>query len=395
MAPFSFSLQSGQSGSTGPSWSVWGRHDQQRFDSASGGSSHDGALSTVHLGADVQLGDWLAGVSLARNRAEADYRFARSVAACGGTGFGEGMVDAELTSVHPYVGRRVGNGWVWATIGGGDGDVWAERCEIGLRQETDLSMRMAAVGGRHPFARGERIALSIVEEVGMLALTTGDVPGPLGDRSVTVGQARLGLEAAGIVQPGCECSLSSFVRVFARGDWGDGTSGAGLELAAGVRYRNVPLRLGIDAGVRALAIHAEKDVEDRSAAVTVSILPADDGTGLQASLAWRQEFRDLWRQPLGGSSPWTLRAEGVENRERRWVAASRIGYGLAAGRGATDTRAITVPFLEIGGGNSSRGIGRLGVRHEFGGLVVEWGVGRADATWGGGRQFVLAATGSF
>ena len=90
-----------------------------------------------------------------------------------------------------------------------------------------------------------------MEEISVLDLTTGDTVGPIGDRSVSVGEARLGFEARGITTPGCNCSLTTFVRGFARGDWGDGATGAGLELAAGVRFRNLPRRFGIDAGIRA------------------------------------------------------------------------------------------------------------------------------------------------
>ena len=110
MVPFSFSLDSAPSGSTGPAWAVWGRADAHRFESGIDGSSHDGTLTAVHLGADARVGDWLAGVSVARSAADADYRFERSVDACGGGGVGEGMVDVDLTSVHPYVGRQIGRG---------------------------------------------------------------------------------------------------------------------------------------------------------------------------------------------------------------------------------------------------------------------------------------------
>ena len=88
------------------------------------------------------------------------------------------------------------------------------------------------------------------------------------DRSVRVGQARLGLEASGVGPAGCECSLTNFVRAFARRDWGDGATGAGLELVAGVRFRSLPRRLGIDAGafrsakissLRRFVVHARRN----------------------------------------------------------------------------------------------------------------------------------------
>ena len=394
MVPFSFLLDSARTDGKGSGWTVWGRGSAHRFQWGNETSSHDGSLGAVYVGADVGAGDWLAGVSLARASATADYRFERSVDACGG-GMGEGLIEAEVTSVLPYAGRRIGAGWVWATLGAGSGDGSVERCETVHRSDADLTMRLAAVGGRHPFSGGERFDVSVVEEVGVLRLTTGDAVGPAGERALSVGQARLGLEVSGKAPPGCMHSVATFVRAFARGDWGDGATGAGLELAAGVRYRNRPWRLGIDASVRTLAVHAEEDVEDRSADLTLSILPADDGTGLQASLVWRQESAGLRPYSLGGISPWTVRTGGIEDRQGRRVMASRLGYGIATGRGRVDRRGIVVPFLEYGG-TSDRGIGRLGVRHQFDGLAIEWAIGKSDARLGGGApRFVLMAAGSF
>ena len=392
MVPFSFSLDSARSGSTGPAWAVWGRADAHRFESGSDGNSHDGTLTAVHLGADARVGDWLAGVSVARSAAEADYQFERSVDACGGGGTGEGMVDAELTSVHPYVGRQIGRGSVWATLGAGSGEVSVERCETGRRNETDLSMRLAALGGRHPFAGGERMEVSVVEEISVLDLTTGDAPGPVGDRSVSVGQARLGLEAAGVATPGCNCSLTTFVRGFARGDWGDGATGAGLELAAGVRFRNLPQRLGIDAGIRALAVHSAEDAKEHSANLTFSLLPKVDGTGWQASLAWRRGASDARFAALGGNSPWTAPSGSLPGAETHWIAESRLGYGIRLPRG------YATPFVELDAGYSGRGGARFGVRHEFGdrerGLVVEWGI-EPSSLASSGNRILLEALGRF
>ena len=392
MVPFSFSLDSAQSGSTGPDWAVWGRADAHRFDSGIDGSSHDGTLAAVHLGADARVGDWLAGVSVARSAAEADFRFERSVDACGGGGMGEGMVDAELTSVHPYAGRRIGRGQVWATVGAGGGEVSVERCETGQRNETDLSMRLAALGGRHPFAGGERMEVSIVEEIGLLALTTGDASGPVGDRSVTVGQARLGLEASGVVPAGCECSLSSFVRAFARGDWGDGATGAGLELAAGVRFRNLPRRLGIDAGVRSLAAHSAEDAAEHSANLTFSLLPKADGTGWRASLAWRRGARNAGLDMMNGIAPWTVPSGNLPGAKRAWTAESRLGYGIMLPRGTA------TPFVELDARRSERGGARFGVRHEIGdrvrGLEMEWRI-EPSRFGSAGSRILLEAVGRF
>ena len=392
LAPFSFSLDSSQSGPAGPSWSVWGRADRQQFESGMDRSSHDGSLMAVHLGADARAGDWLAGVSVAHSAAEVDYRFERSTDACGGGGTGEGMVDAELTSVHPYVGRQIGRGQVWATLGAGGGEVSLERCETGHRNEANLSMRLGAFGGRHPFAGGERMAVSVVEEIGVLDLTTGDAIGPVGNRSVTVGQARIGLEASGIAPAGCDCSLTTFVRAFARGDWGDGATGAGLELAAGVRFRNLPRRLGIDAGIRALAVHSAEDASEKSADLTFSILPKADGTGWQASMTWRQGASDAGLDTLGGITRWSAPSGSLPGAKRHWFAESRLGHGLALRRG------LATPFVELHAGRSGRGGARFGIRHQYSdsmlGLVVEWSI-EPNGFRSDGSKILLEAVGRF
>ena len=235
--------------------------------------------------------------------------------------------------------------------------------------------------------------MSVVEEISVLDLKTGDAVGPVGDRSVRVGQARLGLEAAGAAPAGCSnCSLTTIVRAFARGDWGDGATGAGLELAAGVRYRNLPRRLGIDAGIRALAMHSAEDAKEHSANLTFSLLPKADGTGWQASLAWRRGVSDARLAALGGNSPWTAPSGSLPGAEAQWIAQSRLGYGIALQRGSA------TPFVEFDAGHSSRGGARFGVRHEFGdrvrGLVLEWGI--EQSSFGSpGNRILLEALGRF
>ena len=318
-------------------------------------------MTGVHLGADVGAGEWLAGVSVLRSDAETDYRFDRTVDACGGVGVGEGMLAAELTSVHPYAARRLGRGWVWAALGTGRGEASVERCAPGNVDEVDLKVRLAALGGRHPFAYRDRLAVSVVEDVGVLGMTTGTSSGPVGDRSVTVGRARVGLEAAGVAPPGCECSLATYVRALARGDWGDGATGAGLE---------------------------------RGANVTLAILPKPDGSGLQAVVALRREKDASWFQGLDGISPWTAHASRERGTDRGWLAETRLGCGIATSRG------VVALFAEVDAGGWGDGATRIGARHEIGhrhrGLLIEWFVERRTLSpAAAGNRFSVTVLGRF
>ena len=348
---------------------------------------------------DIGDGDWLGGISVMHSRAEADYRFARSVDACGGGPDGDGVLDAELTGVHPYGGRRVGRGWLWAALGAGQGDVSVERCDSGHVDDADLSIRLAMVGGRHPFVHGGRLEVSVVEDFGIVEVTTTGAEAPVGDHSVTAGHAKIGLEAAGVAPPGCECSLATYVRAFARRDWGDGVTGTGLELAAGLRYQNLPRRLGIDAGVRALASHSAEDAAEHGAHLAVSLLPAADGSGWRAALAWRRDGDPGASRDLNGLSPWAAppggRAAGRSaSAARDWSGDFRFGYGFVT------RRWTTVPFLELDTAPWSRGQSRLGVRHDFsdGGRSyhLEWSVERRGGQAGASNtDWILVVSGRF
>ena len=96
-----------------------------------------------------------------------------------------------------------------------------------------------------------------------------------------------------------------------------------------MRFRNLPQRLGIDAGIRALAVHSAEDAKEHSANLTFSILPKADGTGWQASLAWRRGASDARFAALGGNSPWTAPSGSLPGAETHWIAQSRLGYGIS------------------------------------------------------------------
>ena len=355
--------------------SVWARGGERRFEGGTSGGSHDGSLSTVGAGMDIRTADWIVGAALARNTAQADYNYLRSESACGQGGIGEGALEMELRSVHPYAGRRVGEGWVWGTVGTGRGDASVTRCASGQRSDADLSMRLVALGGRHPLRMRDRFALTLVEDVGILRLKTGESTGPIGGRNVSAGRARLGLEGSGVAPPDCRCWLSTYARALVRGDWGDGDTGAGLEFAGGVRFRNPNRRIGIDAGARAVAVHSAKDYREYGVDLAVMLLPRPDGTGLRWTvLSKRGRLRDTPGQWL---DEWQWQG-GPNERDRVARRSSmRFGYGFERAGGAV------VPFVEAENDVGDRHGYRLGLRYSLGDsvrwLALEFAVGRTSS----------------
>ena len=374
-----FSLSTGAEGGSGD-WSVWGRGSVRRHESL-GVLDLDGSLETLQIGADRRISDWILGASAAVSRADTNFRFVRSADVCGGDGTGEGVLETELASVHPYAGRKVGGGWVWATLGFGRGEAVLKRCVSGRRTTADVSVRMGALGARHRVGTGGRLELSLVEDIGVLRATTGAAVGPVADLSASVGRARIGVEV-GTVPGHRPVTIVAWARTLARHDWGDGIEGTGLEVAAGARLRIPCRRFGLDASVHVLAVHSADDHEERGADIAASILPRDDGSGVQLTLALRRGARsDLDR----GAGDW-LHDPRWPRSDVGWRRDAYLGYGIVV------RRALVQPFASIGTANGDRRSQRVGLRIDSSDgqrrLGTEISVGREER-WPDAGGFVL------
>ena len=358
-------------------WSVWGRGSAQRYDD--GDIVKDGTFTALQAGADARFGDWLIGAAGLLGRADAEYAFERSMDACGGGGAGEGVLETETSSIHPYLGRRVGRGWLWGTVGVGTGQTVVERCVSGQRTEADLSMRMGALGGRHVIRGGERIEVALVEDLGVLRAKTEATGGPAGNHDVSVGRARVGVEARGVCATGA--GIVGWARAFARHDWGDGIEGSGAEVALGARLDAPERRLRLEAGVHALAVHTADDYSVIGGNVSAAYLPQADGTGLQVSMALRQGaleetgvLGENWQPPQGPRS--------VRQAVRGELF---VGFGFRAPRG------LARPFAAVGKSNRGSRIA-VGLRHESLGvlspIVGEFSIGHRRGV--GEGSFVMA-----
>lgn len=318
------------------SWAYWGQGDVQRFE----GASYDGVLTSVYIGSDADFGErWRGGVSVSRSVAEVDYWLG------GAANRRTGVLETELVSVFPYVSWQLERGYLWSVLGAGWGEATSDRADLGRREDADLSMWMAALGGRHQLnADDGGVAVSLVEDVGLLSLITDGGRGAINDRSVRVGRARVGLEAAraGLAKDGL--SFTPFVAAMARNDFGDGETGTGLDLAAGVRYKNQPLRIGFEAKGHMLATHSSEDYEESGVNLTVSVLPLSDGSGLRLSLSPRWGHDDQLTglmSPGFWSGPGCCALEGVVRPG--WSVDATAGYGILSPR----LRGIVVPFAEL------------------------------------------------
>ena len=361
----------------GTGMGFWVRGDWRRFRGNDGGHRQDGTLDSLHLGVDSTLGDGLIGISASRMVAEVDYRFERPSPACGPIS-DEGVLTTELASVQPYASWPVGNGVMWAVVGAGRGETSVCRCESERRIETDLDMSMAILGGRWPLGRGGpgRIAWSLLEDIGVLRLTTDEGDSPLAGRDVDASRIRVGIEAQGGVG-----AVRPFLKAMARHDGGNGDTGTGLELAGGLRYQHPFRRLSLSAEGRGLALHSADARREFGVALTLAVPPCRDLTGLsvavESTFGADTRLSPMWRDPsLQGAVARTT-------RPRTWTVAGRLGYGKRVPVG------VATPFLELNAGSTGTRAA-LGARYNF-------AVGRdlVDVVLVGGTEDRFGKVGTF
>ena len=141
----SFSLSAGGEGGT-PAVTGWGRVATGGFEADVDGTRLDGSVTSAFLGADVGRDRWLAGLAVSFSNGDGDYELME--------GDDSGSVESSLTTVYPYA--KVGlteKVDVWGLAGMGSGeltltqDANANRASEAV-YETDISMRMGAVGMR-------------------------------------------------------------------------------------------------------------------------------------------------------------------------------------------------------------------------------------------------------
>ena len=354
----SFHLASagGGEGNGSARWSLWGRVATGGFDGDADGLALDGDVTTGFLGADVTGGNWLSGVALGLSEGKGAYR--DHAVEVDHPDRGSGEVESALTSVFPYARVRLSERvTAWAVLGWGTGELTLT--EKGERPvETDLSMRMGAVGGRGTLVpAGGGFELALRTDAFWVRTESDPVRSEAGNLAASEADAsrlRLVLEASrtfgaagGELTPGVEIGL--------RHDGGDAETGTGVELGAGFRYARAGV--SVEARVRWLAAHEAEGYEEWGASATVRIGPDDSGRGLSLALA-----------PVVGN------ASG--GTERLWSAAD--ARGLTPGAAFEAQRRLDA---EVGYGLDAWG----GLLTPYGGLSASEG----GQTWRAGARFEL------
>ena len=266
----------------GPGLAAWGRVTVGGFDGEApadeGNVRIDGDVTTGILGADAEWHRLLAGVAVSVSEGEGT--FAQR-------GVDSGTIESTMTTVSPYarvsLSDRVS---VWGLAGYGTGDmtiVQAANDETGQPERitrTDLSMRLAALGGRGALLKADETGgfdLALKAD-GFFVETTSEAVSNEGDTSADASRVRLALEGSrafqvggGVFTPGLELGL--------RHDGGDAETGTGVELGGRLTWTDPDTGLSVDASVRALVAHEDSNYREWGASGAVRLAPGERGTG--------------------------------------------------------------------------------------------------------------------
>ena len=335
-------------GENASGWTAWGRIASSGFEATQDEVALDGDVTTGFLGVDVARERWLAGLAVSLSEGDGSFEHIKD----GGAG-AKGKVESSLASVHPYARyaptERVE---VWGLVGYGTGELTLTRHAAGNRSrdvvsETDLSMRMGAVGATGTvLSAGESGGPEVVvkadafwvrmESEAVTSQDAGRMEAATGDAS----RLRLAVRGAQGMELAPGSTFTPSAELGVRHDGGDAETGTGIEVGAGVRLAGRGVT--VEGAVRALVAHEESDYEEWGAGWAIRIDPGASGRGLSLTLApsWgaaSSGIERLWSLTHARDLAGTDEFEAVRRLE------AEVGFGLGLG----GARRVVTPYAGL------------------------------------------------
>ena len=368
----------------------WGRALQGYSGRGAGRLSLSSELATGVVGLDWRHDGLLAGVALTQS-------VETGTGSLAGKGLRYGM-EGELSTVLPYVRVEPWEGVsVWGMAGSGSGTLsmtlsGPERPDE--RHRTDIAMTVAAAGAHarllEPGPEGG-LALAMKADAFLTrteseAVTTpgaGNLAGGQADasrlRAVLEGARAFSLDGGGALTPSLSVGL--------RHDGGDGETGSGVELGAGVAWSDPASGVTSEVRLRSLVAHEAGGYEEWGVSGYLRIAPGSSGRGLSLSLSpsWGGEAQGAAR--LWDAASGSLAEEEPADRARL---DTELGYGMALRGGLIGT-----PYAGLGFGNGRDY--RLGWRmssERLAGFSLGLEASRGEAGDGGDAEHAVALRGA-
>ena len=324
---FAFSLGAGADGATGGRGAtVWGAGEWRDLSRDERARDWSGDLFAAHLGVDVAArADLRAGLMGSWFSSDVDYTD-RS-----GGGAVNGSHESRMTVLSPWLGWDAGGGTrLWGALGFGRGEI--EMTDEALRAgegEQSADSRLLAMGAGGARRLWSEDALTL-DAKGSLEAARYEVKGngeAIEGLTVTTRRVRVGAEVARVYALGGDATLTPTFEVGARGDDGDGATGAGLEAGGGLAWADPSRGLALEARGRALVAH-RRDLDDWSVSGALRVDPGAAGRGLSLNVqpSWGTAGSGgaarRWEEGMAG--------RGAVHEPSGAGLRSELGYGLPA-----------------------------------------------------------------
>ena len=241
-----------------------------------------------------------------------------------------------MTTVSPYarviLTDRIS---AWGLAGFGTGDMTIVQAANDRQPEritqTDLSTRMAALGGRGALLQaGPAGGLDLALKADVFFVETeSEAVSNEGNTKADASRARLALEGSHTFRMGGGAMLVPGLSLGLRHDGGDAETGTGVEVGGSVFWADPGSGLSMEARVRALVAHEDSDYREWGASGSLRFAPGAYGRGPSFSLA------PTYGAPSSGVERlWSARdAQGLGRLTANFEPESRIegevGYGVA------------------------------------------------------------------
>ena len=259
-----------------PHLAFWGQGAFSSFSGEQETLSLDGDVTTLLLGADWHTEHWQAGAALSQSWGSGSYD---------GDKGADGEISSTVTGVFPY-GRyaltpRLG---LWAVAGYGWGQLSLK--PDGEDEATpNTTMGMAAVGLDGVLLDGgsEGITLTTTADVLTLKTSSEEVDG-LESSEGSLSRLRLGIEATRPFPLSNGASLLPAMEMGIRQDGGDAETGFGLDLGAGILWRDPERGISGSLQGRTLLAHGEEEFQEQGLALSFSWQPNPTNLGPSLSM---------------------------------------------------------------------------------------------------------------
>ena len=348
-------------------WGAWGQIASSGFEATQDDVRMDGDVTTAFFGADISRGRWLAGLAVGLSEGDGSFELLDN-----GRTDDSGDVESSLTSLYPYARYSPSERTdIWALAGHGTGEfTLTEHADDSrprdVATETDISMRMAAIGARSEVlsaAESGGVVVAIRSDAFWVRTESEEVTSARSGRmAATSGDAnrlRLVLRGSRAVEIGSGGTFTPSAEIGVRHDGGDAETGTGIEAGAGVALAGAGF--AIAGRVRSFVAHESGSFQDWAASGSVRIDPGASGRGMSLTVApsWGSAssgVERLWSL----SSARELARDGESDAGRRLDA--EVGYGL----GFTGARGVVTPYTGLSLANGGSRAYRTGARWTLG-----------------------------